>query len=158
MNADQKSILNKLQQSLNNLHSGNGSGGDNPETLAMTSGDKKKEDHPDSFKEMTDKEVKKWLKKQGYKRIKTLGNRRLSVTRIEKRTGQKNLFFSSVFNANTGMMEPGFHVAKNGKKIFTLKGKNKKWKNKAHLKSRMKRKIGEQVEYILMDIIRNQKN
>ncbi len=158
LNADQRSILDKLQQSLNNLYNGSGSSGDNPETLAMASGDKKKGDHPDSFKEMTVQEVKKWLKEQGYKRIKFLGNRRFSVTRIEKRTGQKNLFFNSVFNANTGMMEPGFHVAKNGTTIFKLKGKNKKWKNKAHLKSRMKRKIGGQVEYILMDIIRNKKN
>lgn len=108
-----------------------------------------------SLQAMTEKEIKEWLKEKGYK-VKKLGNRKFQVTRKYKPDNpEKQLSITSIFNANTGQMEPGYEVSKNGKIKSKHFDKKKESNGMMHHKSKIKRHSGSDKvkdEHLLLEI------
>ncbi|NGP89015.1 hypothetical protein [Fodinibius halophilus] len=71
-----------------------------------------------SLKAMTDQQVKQWLKEQGYKKVKAMGNRKFQVTKVysKKKFGRK-MSITSIFNAKTEKMGADYSVSENGKTV-----------------------------------------
>ncbi len=151
----QVAILNELQQKLDHVNALLNNG-EEPTQLSVA-GDKKDDGTLSKpLDEMSSNEIKKWLKKQGYK-VKKLGNRRFQITRIYHR-GKNKIGFTSVFNAKTGRREPGYAVSKNGKVKSKHLAKENKRQNSVHHKTKMKQKIGNDTSYLIIDIKQKIKN
>ena len=116
LSADEKNILNEIQQELNIVKSF-GSGAESPGQFFKSSNNASTSETDIPLEAMTDEEIKKWLKEQGYK-VKELGNRRFEVVyKYKEDTPSKMLSIASIFDANNGRMEPSFMATKNGKVI-----------------------------------------
>jgi hypothetical protein len=116
LSTDEKNILNEIQQELDIVKSF-GSGSEIPGQFLKNSNQTGTSETEIPLEAMTEKEIKKWLKEQGYK-VKELGNRRFEVVyKYKEDTPSKMLSIASIFDANTGRMEPSFMATKAGKVI-----------------------------------------
>ncbi|MBO6584662.1 MAG: hypothetical protein JJ953_01015 [Gracilimonas sp.] len=116
LSADEKNILFEIQQELDILQS-YGSGEDRPGQLLKSSNNSNTPENEKPLEAMDDGEIKKWLKDKGYK-VKELGNRRFEVIyKYKEDTPSKMMSIASIFDANTGRMEPNFTASKDGKEI-----------------------------------------
>lgn len=151
LNTQQINMLDDIQQELNQAASyGGGGGGPTPIINSMSSADTNSGDTEKPLEEMTDNEIKKWLKDKGYK-VKDLGNRRFQVIRKYKEdTPSKKMSITSVFDGNTGKMESGYIASKNGK----ILSKNSSDQEKQSQKTKIKRKDG---QYLLFEITQQEK-
>ncbi len=116
LTTNEKNILSEIQQELDIAKSFE-SGTEHPEELLKTSSQASTSEIEIPLEAMTDYEIKKWLKEQGYK-VKELGNRRFEIVyKYKEDTPSKMMSITSIFDANTGKMEPSFTAFKDGKAI-----------------------------------------
>lgn len=151
LNTQQINMLNNIQQELDQAASYGGSGGGpTPIINSMSSADTGNDETEKPLEEMTDNEIKKWLKDKGYK-VKELGNRRFQVIRKYKEdTPSKKMSITSVFDGNTGKMESGYIASKNG----TILSEHLSDQEKQSQKTKIKRKDG---RYLLFEITQQEK-
>ena len=151
LNTQQINMLDNIQQELNQAASyGGGGGGPTPIINSMSSTNTNSGDTEKPLEEMTDNEIKKWLKDKGYK-VKDLGNRHFQVIRKYKEdTPSKKMSITSVFDGNTGKMESEYIASKNGK----ILSKHSSDQEKQSQKTKIKRKDG---RYLLFEITQQEK-
>lgn len=148
LNTEERDIFDELEYELNEAES-YGGGGPTP-TPTLTSANVNNGQLLDKpIEAMTDQEVKKFLKDQGYK-VKKLGNRRFEITKkYNENDPGRSMSIVSIFDATTLKMEPGYTIYKGGKEHSKNISKYDK-KNKKRLgKSEIKRAEG---EYLLFGI------
>gem|GEM_PF-5961117 len=120
LNSDQITILDDLQQKLDEAPT---SGGIDPPDPCSQKGGISTQVCPEgtstsglsnenSLETMTDQEIKQWLEAKGYE-VKSLGNREFQLTRTyDEGKFAKNMSITSVFDADTGEMNHEYSVTK----------------------------------------------